>query len=425
MRYLFVLAMLLNLVAAGGGDLLKVMAKVNGVLVKNSNNPPTLEAGDVAQIEYYIKNMGDLPIKNLKVSKLKCDKSSLGAGEETFCGKKEKSVERGVNKEIINAEAKSCKIKKSLLKNSTYTFEDNSLEKFNINMESHIIDIKGAQGKKALLVAFDDGINSGESDLTIKIEPHKSYMITLLASKKELVDGKDPFIKIEYLDSKKNPIKKYIASKDINNEYLIDGFKSYTLSLRKAPTNSRYLKITFSTLENAQLLVDNLKIYTYKALNNCKRVSSKNKIVFIGKLTQDLSNLNKMKPECSSCNDCGCSGCHAVVGDWVWNDLNRNGIQDGGEPGVAGVRVHLYTSSGKHVASTVTDSSGHYYFRNVCKGKYRIKFDVPSGWTVSPRGRGGDGYRDSNAYSNGWTNAFEILYVYHYFPCMDMGIYRN
>ncbi len=33
----------------------------------------------------------------------------------------------------------------------------------------------------------------------------------------------------------------------------------------------------------------------------------------------------------------------AALGDYVWIDLNRDGIQDPDEPGVNGVRVRLYT----------------------------------------------------------------------------------
>jgi hypothetical protein len=34
--------------------------------------------------------------------------------------------------------------------------------------------------------------------------------------------------------------------------------------------------------------------------------------------------------------------CFGTIGDFVWNDLNSNGIQDTGEPGLNGVTVNLY-----------------------------------------------------------------------------------
>jgi len=38
-------------------------------------------------------------------------------------------------------------------------------------------------------------------------------------------------------------------------------------------------------------------------------------------------------------------GCSGTIGDYVWHDLNRNGIQDSGEPGIDGVILKLYLIS--------------------------------------------------------------------------------
>ena len=35
-----------------------------------------------------------------------------------------------------------------------------------------------------------------------------------------------------------------------------------------------------------------------------------------------------------------------TIGNFVWNDLNGNGVQDPGEPGIAGVTVRLYSPYG-------------------------------------------------------------------------------
>ncbi|WP_166867554.1 SdrD B-like domain-containing protein [Salinibacterium sp. ZJ70] len=65
----------------------------------------------------------------------------------------------------------------------------------------------------------------------------------------------------------------------------------------------------------------------------------------------------------------------AVIGDRVWDDLNRNGIQDLGEPGVGGQTVHLYKyvqdEDGLWVRdetfdeTATSDSHGFYSFRRV------------------------------------------------------------
>jgi uncharacterized repeat protein (TIGR01451 family) len=61
------------------------------------------------------------------------------------------------------------------------------------------------------------------------------------------------------------------------------------------------------------------------------------------------------------------------VGDFVWHDLNGNGLQDPGEPGISGVTVTLTglgggavtDINGKVVGPQVTDSSGKYVFSNL------------------------------------------------------------
>jgi hypothetical protein len=49
-----------------------------------------------------------------------------------------------------------------------------------------------------------------------------------------------------------------------------------------------------------------------------------------------------------------------AISDFVWKDLNGDGIQDDGEPGVADVIVNLYTCAGEYVKSDTTDANGEY-----------------------------------------------------------------
>jgi SdrD B-like domain/PKD domain/Putative Ig domain len=78
-------------------------------------------------------------------------------------------------------------------------------------------------------------------------------------------------------------------------------------------------------------------------------------------------------------NDCS----PATIGDFVWNDLNANGIQDSGEPGLAGITVSL--SNG---ATTTTNASGAYSFTNVLPGTYTVSVATPAGFAPSPTGAG-------------------------------------
>ena len=48
----------------------------------------------------------------------------------------------------------------------------------------------------------------------------------------------------------------------------------------------------------------------------------------------------------------------ANIGDFVWLDSNKNGLQDAGEPGVAGVTVTLYNNTGVSIKVVKTDATG-------------------------------------------------------------------
>jgi hypothetical protein len=69
------------------------------------------------------------------------------------------------------------------------------------------------------------------------------------------------------------------------------------------------------------------------------------------------------------------------LGDLVWWDRNSNGVQDAGEPGAAGVTVQL-SSGASVIATTTTDSTGHYSFGQLTAGTYTVTVppaSLPSG----------------------------------------------
>jgi uncharacterized repeat protein (TIGR01451 family) len=72
--------------------------------------------------------------------------------------------------------------------------------------------------------------------------------------------------------------------------------------------------------------------------------------------------------EVNSTGDFGYYLVVAELGDYIWYDINDNGLQDGGEPGLANVRVRLritYPNGDEITMETRTDSSGHYVFANL------------------------------------------------------------
>ena len=58
------------------------------------------------------------------------------------------------------------------------------------------------------------------------------------------------------------------------------------------------------------------------------------------------------------------------IGDYVWIDLNSDGIQDSGEPGLEGITVFLYDENNNIISVTTTDADGYYIFDNLPAGEY-------------------------------------------------------
>lgn len=74
------------------------------------------------------------------------------------------------------------------------------------------------------------------------------------------------------------------------------------------------------------------------------------------------------------------------IGDYVWNDLNQNGIQEAGEPPIAGVTVRLLDGNTNAViGTTTTDITGIYMFNDVPAGSYKVEFVTPAGFTTTTK----------------------------------------
>ncbi|MCD6288079.1 MAG: hypothetical protein J7M12_03080 [Candidatus Hydrogenedentes bacterium] len=90
--------------------------------------------------------------------------------------------------------------------------------------------------------------------------------------------------------------------------------------------------------------------------------------------------------------------CTGAIGDFVWDDLNGNGIQDADEPGITGVTVNLNDETGAPIATTVTGAAGEYLFEDLCAGVYAVAVDestLPAGY-VPTLTNVGDPAKDSD-----------------------------
>ena len=88
------------------------------------------------------------------------------------------------------------------------------------------------------------------------------------------------------------------------------------------------------------------------------------------------------------------------IGDRVWFDANRDGIQNPNEAdNFVGIGVALLDTNGNIVAETVTDDNGLYLFEKMPARTYFLRFDLTSISTnenISPTKVGGDDNLDSD-----------------------------
>lgn len=115
----------------------------------------------------------------------------------------------------------------------------------------------------------------------------------------------------------------------------------------------------------------------------------------------------------------------AALGDFVWNDVNVNGVQDAGEVGIPNVAVNLYPCGATSaIGTTVTDSTGHYGFTGLVPGSYYAVFVKPVGYTLSPQYQGGNTALDSNASTTDGKTDCVTLVSGQTDTSVDAGMYQ-
>jgi hypothetical protein len=115
------------------------------------------------------------------------------------------------------------------------------------------------------------------------------------------------------------------------------------------------------------------------------------------------------------------------VGDLVWLDTDRDGVQDAGERGIAGVTLSITKADGSPVTdvfgnpvtTTTTDANGNYVFDDLPVGQYKVTVTPPTGMAPTVTGAGtsatdsstGDA-TSANLATNGQSD-----------PTLDFGFY--
>jgi hypothetical protein len=136
-----------------------------------------------------------------------------------------------------------------------------------------------------------------------------------------------------------------------------------------------------------------------------------------------------------SCNDVAvvnapsaCSPIPASIGNFVWHDVDADGVQDPGELGIPNVPVTLTGTDiyGNPVTdNATTDPSGEYLFDNLVPGSYKLTFGTPSGYVPTDVDQGGDDALDSDANPTmGGMTVFEVLDPGENNLTYDAGFYQ-
>jgi protocatechuate 3,4-dioxygenase beta subunit len=106
-----------------------------------------------------------------------------------------------------------------------------------------------------------------------------------------------------------------------------------------------------------------------------------------------------------------------AVGNFIWFDANKNGIQDDDEQPVGGAKLELLNADGtpavdaygNTVAPITTAADGKYLFDNLAPGSYRIRITPPVGFTLTVQtAEGSAAANDSDVAADGLTPVFVL-----------------
>ncbi|WP_459502123.1 SpaA isopeptide-forming pilin-related protein [Bacillus sp. C1] len=101
------------------------------------------------------------------------------------------------------------------------------------------------------------------------------------------------------------------------------------------------------------------------------------------------------------------------LGEYVWLDKNKDGIQNDGNTGMNGVVVELLDKDGKVISMTRTGNDkkgnpGYYKFVNLDPGEYQVRFTLPDGYKWTKKNAGTDETRDSNVDKYGYSEIIKL-----------------
>ena len=119
---------------------------------------------------------------------------------------------------------------------------------------------------------------------------------------------------------------------------------------------------------------------------------------------------------------CSVAPALAGLGDFVFEDTNKNGQQDAGEPGIPNVMVTLLSGTSV-VGTTTTNGSGMYSFTGLTAGTlYSVSFTAPANYTATSQNTGNDATDSDGDPATGLTGVYSLT-AGEFNPTVDMGYY--
>ena len=216
-------------------------------------------------------------------------------------------------------------------------------------------------------------------------------------------DKEKPFegVTVRLLDADGNPVKDSSGA-DITTKTNADGKYTFT----RLPLGSYKVEVVPG---EAKIDGTDVNLADYKQTYGYGSSTSRSQIGQGKLVTPDPITLTSAAPNATKI-DFGFVK-PVSLGNFVWFDANKDGIQDADEVGVAGVTVTLdgqldmdlvVDADGNPVKPATTDANGKYVFTNLLPSSYGVTFTIPDGYSETVSKAGDDRAIDSDGWQT-WT----------------------
>ena len=111
----------------------------------------------------------------------------------------------------------------------------------------------------------------------------------------------------------------------------------------------------------------------------------------------------------------------ATLGNYIWDDKDKDGTQEFGEFGISGVEVAVFRMDEGEVGRTMTNSNGMYMFDELRPGQHYLVVEAPDGFQFTQAFAGTDDSIDSDVDLTG-TTAIITLDQEDVFTNYDVGL---